>query len=44
MSPKDESTASSFTRKGEDTEREILFLKGYTVFNGEQIEGLPAHY
>ena len=26
---------------GEDIEREIPFLKGYTVFNVEQIEGLP---
>jgi antirestriction protein ArdC len=30
--------------KGEDMEREIPFMKGYTVFNVEQIEGLPAHY
>ena len=30
--------------KGEETEREIPFLKGYTVFNAEQCEGLPAHY
>jgi len=29
---------------GEDVERDILFMKGYTVFNVEQIEGLPAHY
>ena len=29
---------------GEETEREIPFLKGYTVFNCEQIESLPAHY
>ena len=29
---------------GEEDEREIPFLKGYTVFNVEQIEGLPAHY
>jgi antirestriction protein ArdC len=28
--------------RGEETEREIAFLKGYTVFNVEQIEGLPA--
>jgi antirestriction protein ArdC len=26
---------------GEDEERSIPFLKGYTVFNAEQIEGLP---
>lgn len=29
---------------GEDVEREIPFLKGYTVFNCEQIDGLPSHY
>jgi antirestriction protein ArdC len=29
---------------GEDIEREIPFLKGYTVFNVEQIEGLPSLY
>ncbi|WP_409562658.1 ArdC family protein [Hyphomicrobium sp. MC8b] len=29
---------------GDDYELEIPFLKGYTVFNVEQIEGLPAHY
>jgi antirestriction protein ArdC len=29
---------------GEDTERAIPFMKGYTVFNTEQIEGLPEHY
>jgi len=29
---------------GEETEREIPYLKAYTVFNCEQIEGLPAHY
>jgi antirestriction protein ArdC len=41
--------ANSVTRtetdeKGAETEREIPFLKGYTVFNAEQCEGLPAHY
>jgi antirestriction protein ArdC len=42
--------ANSIMRKetneqtGDDTEREIHFMKGYTVFNVEQIEGLPAHY
>lgn len=29
---------------GEDVERSIRFLKAYTVFNVEQMEGLPAHY
>src|SRR5208282_4834323 len=29
---------------GDETEREIPFLKGYTVFNVEQIEGLPSHF
>ena len=29
---------------GQDEERAIPFLKAYTVFNVEQIEGLPAHY
>jgi len=29
---------------GEQIEREIPFMKGYTVFNVEQIEGLPEHY
>ena len=29
---------------GDETEREIPFLKGYTVFNVEQVDGLPAHF
>jgi antirestriction protein ArdC len=29
---------------GEEAEREIPFMKGYTVFNVEQIEGLREHY
>jgi antirestriction protein ArdC len=29
---------------GGEVEREIHYLKGYTVFNVEQIEGLPAQY
>lgn len=28
---------------GQEAEREIAFMKGYTVFNVEQIEGLPAN-
>jgi antirestriction protein ArdC len=30
--------------KGETIERDIPFMKGYTVFNVEQVEGLPAHF
>lgn len=29
---------------GEESERDIPFMKGYTVFNVEQIEGLPAQF
>jgi antirestriction protein ArdC len=42
--------ASTFTRTeadektGDEAERDIPFLKSYTVFNAEQIDGLPAHY
>jgi antirestriction protein ArdC len=41
--------ASSITRteegdNGEESEREIHYMKGYTVFNVEQIEGLAEHY
>ncbi len=32
------------TDAGEEIEREIPFMKGYTVFNGEQIDGLPEQY
>jgi antirestriction protein ArdC len=41
--------ADRFTRRevnenGEEEESEIPFLKSYTVFNTEQIDGLPAQY
>lgn len=41
--------ANSITRtetddKGAEVEREIPFMKGYTVFNAEQCDNLPAHY
>src|SRR5689334_5807072 len=42
--------ANSITRTDKDAdsgaavEREVHFLKGYTVFNVEQIEGLPDHF
>ena len=29
---------------GEDAKSEIHYMKGYTVFNVEQIEALPEHY
>jgi antirestriction protein ArdC len=29
---------------GQDVERQVPFLKAYTVFNVEQVEGLPAHF
>jgi len=29
---------------GEESERAIPFMKGYTVFNVEQVEGLPPHF
>ena len=31
-------------KTGEEQERDIPFMKGYTVFNVEQVEGLPAHF
>jgi antirestriction protein ArdC len=41
--------ASSFTKKeqhddGSEAEKDIPFLKEYTVFNVEQVENLPAHF
>jgi antirestriction protein ArdC len=30
--------------KGADIDIEITFMKGYTVFNAEQVDGLPAHF
>lgn len=37
-------TKSEQDENGEEVEREIPFMKGYTVFNVEQIDGLPADY
>ncbi|KAA3516975.1 DUF1738 domain-containing protein [Agrobacterium vitis] len=31
-------------KSGEEVERDIPYMKGYTVFNVEQIEGLPEQY
>ena len=38
----DRYTKTETTETGEESDREIAFLKGYTVFNIEQIDGLPA--
>jgi len=40
----DRITRTEANDKGEKIEREIPFLKGYTVFNAAQCEGLPAAY
>lgn len=32
------------TESGNEVEQEIPFLKQYTVFNAEQVEGLPDHF
>ena len=37
-------TKSEANDAGEEIEREIPFLKSYTVFNAEQIDGLPDRY
>lgn len=40
----DRFTKTEQNDKGEDVERAIPFMKAYTVFNAEQIDGLPAHF
>ncbi|AUQ99925.1 ArdC family protein [Phaeobacter inhibens] len=37
-------TKTEETSDGGEEERKIPFMKGYSVFNVEQIEGLPDHY
>jgi len=37
-------TQTETNDEGKDVDRAIPFMKGYTDFNVEQIEGLPAHY
>ncbi|WP_300016393.1 zincin-like metallopeptidase domain-containing protein [uncultured Roseobacter sp.] len=37
-------TKTEEQENGEEEERKIPFMKGYSVFNVEQIEGLPEHY
>ena len=40
----DKITKTETDDQGKEAERQIAFMKGYTVFNVEQIDGLPAHY
>jgi antirestriction protein ArdC len=40
----DRITRTETDDKGEDVERHIPFMKGYTVFNCEQVDDLPAHF
>ncbi len=40
----DRITRTETREDGQENERDIYFMKGYTVFNVEQIEGLPAHF
>jgi len=40
----DRLTRTEQNDQGEDVERQIPFMKGYTVFNVEQVDNLPAHY
>ena len=40
----DRLTQTGTDDKGQEVEEQIPFLKAYTVFNAEQVEGLPAHF
>lgn len=40
----DHITKTETADDGEETEHDIYFMKGYTVFNVDQVEGLPAHF
>jgi antirestriction protein ArdC len=40
----DRLTRTETAEDGEEIEREITFMKGYTVFNVEQIDGLPGRF
>src|SRR5688572_21129550 len=37
-------TRTESTESGEEVERQIPFVRGYTVFSADQIEGLPTDY
>src|SRR5271169_598411 len=40
----DKITKAGTDHKGAAVEIEIPFMKGYTVFNAEQVDGLPGHF
>jgi antirestriction protein ArdC len=40
----DRFTKTEQNERGEDIEHSVPFMKGYTVFNVEQVDGLPDHY
>lgn len=40
----DRFTKTETDAQGQESERTIRFMKGYTVFNVEQVEGLPDHF
>jgi antirestriction protein ArdC len=40
----DKFTKASTDDNGADVEIKIPFMKGYTVFNAEQVDGLPGHF
>lgn len=40
----DRITRTETTGDGEEQERDIYFMKSYSVFNVEQIDGLPQHF
>ncbi len=40
----DRITRTETAQDGQEHERDIYFMKGYTVFNVEQIDGLPPHF
>jgi antirestriction protein ArdC len=39
-----QSIKTETTTEGEDVEKKMSFLRGYTVFNGDQCDNLPAKY
>ena len=40
----DKMTKTEASDDGEEATRDIYFMKGYTVFNVDQVEGLPGHF